>query len=165
MEFHDRRVIADDQIIPVCTEAGRAMCALNKQVYLNLQKAVRENTLPDVDKPQYDTTVPHTELQKTFKRAMDPVIDVTGEVMPHSFVTSPHSSSDKKKDREKRPEVLIPNSLFANKRDMFEALQEQFPRMEYKYFIDLWHRFYWHVSIKKWIPFAKCDDCVNLRLQ
>jgi hypothetical protein len=26
----------------------------------------------------------------------------------------------------------------------------------------LWERYYWHVHIKKWIPFAKCNACTTM---
>jgi hypothetical protein len=35
--------------------------------------------------------------------------------------------------------------------------------MSYPYFLELWRRYFWHVRCRKWICFAKCSTCTQLR--
>lgn len=67
-----------------------------------------------------------------------------------------------------RVPVYIPGGLYANK----QAVYEEFirfgllsPNFTANYFRRLWSLFYWHVYIKRFMPFAKCDDCVNFTLE
>lgn len=80
--------------------------------------------------------------------------------MPHVEVQNPTKPS------EKRGVVLIPNSIFRNKKDIHDKLGDRLPPgLDYTYFTDLWRRYFWHVKVKKWNPFAKCDQCVYLRFR
>jgi hypothetical protein len=80
--------------------------------------------------------------------------------MPHVSVQNPHNIT------ETRGLVLIPNAIFRNKRDVFDKLRSRLPDVfEYTYFTELWRRYHWHVKVKKWNPFAKCDTCVYLRFK
>jgi len=80
--------------------------------------------------------------------------------MPHESISNPHDPKDK------RTLVLIPNSIFRNKKDIYEKLSDRLPcGIEYTYFTELWRRYFWNVKVKKWNPFAKCDQCVYLRFR
>jgi hypothetical protein len=81
--------------------------------------------------------------------------------MPHVTVHDPFSPK-----APTRGIVLIPNSIFRNKKDIHEKLADRLPEgIDYTYFTELWRRYFWHVKVKKWNPFAKCDECVYLRFR
>ena len=67
-----------------------------------------------------------------------------------------------------RVPVFIPGGLFACKKAVLQEFVETGvvqSDMKINYFRQLWDRLYWHVVIKKCMPFAKCDECVDFRLQ
>ncbi len=88
--------------------------------------------------------------------------------MPHIQARNPHVQ-DRSDCSNRQPQVLTPSlgsalsALYASKLDMFNELRHMLPGMDYTYFMVLWRRHLWYVDLKTWSPFAKCDDCVNLR--
>lgn len=145
----------------ICYEATRSYCYLSKAVYGILRASLGDAVPPSLpQKQQSDPSQPRTDLQKQLYNVLHPIIHLVGEAMPHVDCKSPH-----KGDTTKRGLLLIPNAIFSNKRDMYDALKHQLPRMGYDYFTELWRRYFWHVQLKKWNPFAKCDECVHLRFR
>ena len=112
------------------------------------------------------STDPKTPLQKHFHAVASEIIDVLGEAMPHIMVRSPMEPQNVDMARGL---VCIPNSVYANKKDMYEELYAagrltlDESDISYIYFVELWRRYFWNVRCRKWICFAKCSTCTQLR--
>lgn len=92
--------------------------------------------------------------QQEFRDAFQEVVDFYGEHMPHL-------TRDGGKGM-----VLLPSALYPKKVNVYEELVQTNrlrPSFPERYFKILWTRYYGNVVIKKWTPFAKCDECVQFR--
>lgn len=159
--FGGYRIPLGDQIFKPCVPASIRLCSLKTQYYYEIVTAVKEKRPYVIEgKQRRDTSKPFTQVQKDFYDVISNLANTLGESMPHEFICNPNQRS------EKRGIVLIPNALFTNKKDIYGKLRDRLPdTMDYTYFTDLWRRYFWYVKVKKWNPFAKCDECVYLRFR
>ncbi len=66
-----------------------------------------------------------------------------------------------------RTSVFLPNGIFNSKSAVFSELkvqEEELNTVEVTRLYDLWTEIFWHVHIKTWQPFAKCDECAKFKL-
>lgn len=142
---------------------------LSQQVVRAIVTAVLEGTgRPNIPcgRRASVSTAPKTPLQKHFYDVATQIIDVLGEAMPHITVRNPLDSQNVDAARGL---VCIPNSVYAAKKDMYEELYAagrltlDGADISYIYFLELWRRYFWHVRCRKWICFAKCSTCTQLR--
>ncbi len=66
-----------------------------------------------------------------------------------------------------RTTVFLPNGLFHSKTAVIEELKSfdtQLANASVKRLFALWDQYYWHVLIKSWQPFAKCDECAKYKV-
>jgi len=66
-----------------------------------------------------------------------------------------------------RTSVFLPNGIFNSKSAIFSELkvqEEELNTVDVTRLYDLWTEIFWHVHIKTWQPFAKCDECAKFKL-
>lgn len=104
---------------------------------------------------------PNSFIQQLYVDVVSMIVADLGEVMPHEFVKNPSNKADRKE------RVYIPTGLASNVSDLTRMLYDKgllpvscTPATLQYLTEDVFPKFFWHVSIKKWIPFAKCDKCV-----
>ncbi len=67
-----------------------------------------------------------------------------------------------------RTSVFLPNGIFHTKTSVIEELQrldQELADASIKRLFSLWDEYFWHVHIKSWQPFAKCDECAKFKMQ
>ncbi len=84
----------------------------------------------------------------------------------------PHDSRVHKETGAVRNACFIPTGLFGSKfavyTDFARWVKSSFkgegkPRVaSWSTFYTAWRKFFWHLFLRFWIPFAKCDQCVDL---
>lgn len=95
---------------------------------------------------------------RCFIRAMKDIIEDFGEAMVHEHSRDSESAEV--------PQIYIPCGLFRDRTDLCRYLintQQVPPQRRVNYLMSLWQKHFPHVAIKKWIPFAKCEQCCRLR--
>lgn len=144
----------------MCRRAQRALCGIKQsELYRIIERAVDKLPYKYVPQQSVDSSQPVTAAQPQFVHEMATVVRDLGETMPHQSVTNPNSDQATRK----RDLVLITNALYSNKKEMYLDIRSKLPPVTYGYFLTVWARYFWHVKLKKWNPFAKCDTCVNVR--
>jgi hypothetical protein len=148
----------------VCQQVYRRFSFVSTTTLANFRAqivgGIEEFTAPPlqqvVEKP------PNSFIQKLYVDLVKIIVDDLGEAMPHEHDTHPHIKGLE------RGRVYIPSGLASNVLDLTRMLLERgfLPAdtgtgtLEYL----AWTVFpihFWHVKIKKWIPFARCDKCVT----
>lgn len=103
----------------------------------------------------------------SFNDAMEKLVSSFGESMPHQS-TFLRSDRHKRKTakREHRPLTFLHCGLFSTKEAVFSEFRKHGivpEKTPSRSMLRWWETDWWHVKIKHWQPFAKCDDCVTLR--
>ena len=110
---------------------------------------------------------PENVNKASFDQAMEFLVLRFGESMPHQVTF--HKSDRHKRStstRQCRPLTFLHCGLFASKEAVFADFRKHniVPEVtKSRTMLRWWEENWWHVKIKRWQPFAKCDDCVNLR--
>ena len=88
--------------------------------------------------------------------------------MPDAWVTHPDDrhKSDNDTSKRTRPLIFLHSGIFASKSAVFAdfKLRGIVTRdMKQSTLRTWWKEEFWHVKVKKWQPFAKCDHCQKFR--
>lgn len=148
--------------VPVCVQVYTRLCFMRPTTIQGLKLIVFQNgeyTPPPPPEPK--AVKPNSFIQSLYVDLVSMIVADLGEVMPHEFVKNPANKKDKKE------RVYIPTGLTSNVADLTRMLYDkgllppECTSATLRYLSeDVFPKFFWHVSIKKWIPFAKCDKCV-----
>ena len=155
--------------IPLCSEAYRLSCALKAD---HLSQIVRSIQTPTAELPAFcefptiDASkcgkkaepVAVSDKQRAVVAAITDVVDMFGDKLPHMKVTNPY-------DGPARECVLLPTGLVATRKALHELLvtSGHLEGVTLSWFLRCMARFCWHVQLRSWMPFAKCDLCTSLR--
>jgi len=110
-------------------------------------------------------TTPTAKLTDAFNAAMTSLVEEFGESMPHQTCFA-KGSTGRKKLKISRPLIFLHCGIFQSKQAVISDLKKKsmIPPMTLSSSVrKLWRQHWWHVKIKHWQPFAKCDDCVKYR--
>ena len=159
---------ARDQDKHLCASCKGKAYLLSQQTVREIVNSVRSGTKPLIPcgRKAVDSSVPRTDLQKHFHVVATEIAESLGEAMPHVMVRDP---SDPTNEDKARGLVCIPNSVYPTKQEMYEDLRgagrltRDGVEISYIYFVELWRRYMWNVRCRKWICFAKCTECTQLR--
>jgi hypothetical protein len=100
-----------------------------------------------------------------FNVAMTSLVEEFGESMPHQ-TSYAKGSTGMKKNKVSRPLIFLHCGIFQSKQAVINDLKRKamVPSTTLSSSVrKLWAEYWWHVKIKTWQPFAKCDDCVKYR--
>jgi len=103
--------------------------------------------------------------RESFNEDMEALVQHYGESMPNQVAYFP-PDRHKKRPKLSRPLVFLHCGIFADMEDVFRDMRDrgivQFSTPS-RTMLRWWKENWWHVKIKSWQPFAKCDDCVKFR--
>jgi hypothetical protein len=99
-----------------------------------------------------------TLIARSFVRHMENLIEVVGESMPHLTVYSPFFGKNVSR-------VFIPPGVYTSRASIYDDFRKSklIPECTDRYLDQLWNTYFMHVSLKGWIPFAKCGICTDLK--
>ena len=121
---------------------------------------------PDPDPPVQRE--PSTTLQRLFVSSMQDAIDCAGETMPHLHDIHPEDEDLPESKQRTHERIYLPCGMVANQIELVREFVKanKLPPMDDDKLVyvahKLWKKFFWWVYIKKWIPFAMCDQCMTL---
>lgn len=98
-------------------------------------------------------------IEQAFCKQLEVYISVFGEQMPHILVELRNESSDVTN------RIYLPSGLFRDKAEVFSHMIKDNVIPEntsYTWLYKVWDRHFPHVAIKRWMPFCKCQECVDL---
>jgi hypothetical protein len=103
--------------------------------------------------------------KESFLKWFGQLVDDFGESMPGSSATHP-ADFHKTAGKRVRPLVFLHSGIFPTKQAVFKEMRSR--RVITGGTVDgtlrkWWMEHFWHVRVKKWQPFAKCDICINFR--
>ena len=99
---------------------------------------------------------------------MQDAIDCAGETMPHLHDIHPDDDDLPEEKQRSHARVYLPCGMVANQIELVKEFvkSNKLPPLPDDRIVyvahKLWKKFFWWVHIKKWIPFAMCDECMNL---
>ncbi len=102
----------------------------------------------------------------SFNEAMRSLTQQFGESMPNQIVYHPEHRYKKIENKLQRPLTFLHCGLFSDKEAVFSDLRKHgiVPvGTPSRTLLRWWSEDWWHLKIKSWQPFAKCDDCVQFR--
>ena len=101
------------------------------------------------------------KIESGFNEFVQDLVDSFGEQMPHMLKQiKSDSTSEQEKNR-----VFIPVGLFRDRMEVFREMKKAGvvpQKTSFQWLYTLWERNFSWVSIKKWIPFCKCQQCTDL---
>ena len=108
--------------------------------------------------------------RKSFTSYLSELIEDFGESMPDTWATHPSDRRKPDSDTTKRtrPLIFLHSGIFASKSAVFAdfKLRGIISRdVNQSTLRTWWKEEFWHVKVKKWQPFAKCDHCQKYRTQ
>lgn len=108
----------------------------------------------------------NTSTQRnSFNEDMEALTLQFGESMPNQVVYYP-PDRHKKRPKLARPLVFLHCGIFADMEEVFNDMRRRGvvgARTPSRTMRKWWKESWWHVKIKSWQPFAKCDACVKFR--
>ena len=106
--------------------------------------------------------------RRSYTKYFDDLVDDFGENMPDSWVT--HHDDCHKHDidptKRTRPLIFLHSGIFSTKTAVFKDFRARgivSRHVEDSTIRTWWLETFWHVKVKKWQPFAKCDKCTDFR--
>jgi hypothetical protein len=103
--------------------------------------------------------------RNSFNEDMEALTQQFGESMPNQVVYYP-PDRHKKRPKLARPLVFLHCGIFADMEEVFNDMRRRGVvgvRTPSRTMRKWWKESWWHVKIKSWQPFAKCDACVKFR--
>jgi hypothetical protein len=156
--------------VQMCCSVYNRMCFVRDATIAEYKRLVRlglqvpeEGPVVPAHQPE-----PSTFLQQKFVAAVQDVIDIAGEVMPHEKDVH-HMDEKLTSDLQRTHErVYLPCGLVKSKIDLVrefvnrQALPPLKDSQMHYVATKMWAKYFWWVHVKKWIPFAMCDECTQL---
>ena len=112
---------------------------------------------------------PNGTLEKeTYYRYFQQLVEDFGESMPDSWATYPKDKWKRVSDatKETRPLIFLHNGLFSTKKAVFKDFLDRgivTKKVGVTTMREWWLNDFWNVRVKKWMNFAKCDQCIKAR--
>jgi hypothetical protein len=93
-----------------------------------------------------------------------------GESMPDAWVTHPNDrhKSDDDPSKRTRPLIFLHCGIFQSKQAVFRDFHDRgiiTAKVKESTLRTWWKALFWHIKVKKWQNFAKCDQCTTYRTQ
>lgn len=130
-----------------------------KEYFKKLEKTKKKMFVPDDGAPPFPSILVRSTIAKAVDSHLKFIIESFGEQMPH-MLAELKNSPDVVVNR-----IFIPNGLYKDKADVFKDMMKRgiiHDRISLQWLYKLWDELHPNVVIKKWIPFAKCQDCADL---
>jgi hypothetical protein len=113
--------------------------------------------------------VPRDTLERqSYVTWFSDIVGDFGESMPDAWVTHPEDchKSDDNLTKRTRPLIFLHCGIFQSKQAVFRDFQDRgilTKQVQESTMRTWWKKLFWHVKVKKWQNFAKCDQCTTFR--
>ena len=149
----------------VCFERYRLCSKLGTRSWGHVSSLVRNGETFSVLQTSQRRRSSVATHKDSFNADMQALCNQFGECMPNQVAYYP-PDRHRKRQKLSRPLVFLHCGIFADMEDVFRDMKHRrivpsdTPSRTMRRW---WKENWWHVKIKSWQPFAKCDDCVKFR--
>jgi hypothetical protein len=152
--------------VNACYQAYKVMTRCGNDVFNQIVKGLCQqgaayiDNIPDKKKRAANL---YPQAMEPFKRELD----TYAEAMPHLDINVNHGKGLKHENgrsiKDVRPVFYISSGLYPTRKSMWQALFKDDITITLKKFYETWRTWFPNYFIKRFIPFAKCEECAGFQ--